>query len=153
MGTNARKKEVRLCSNDAVPILRRFRFSTGDEGGAVGTVVLDGPDGNAEKLPAGAIVTRVWREVRVAATSGGAATVAVGTTSSGATFDAASAYTDNDLDTVGTVALLSSTPYKVGAADEDVTATIATAALTAGEFDLIVEMIPPNAGPKFVARS
>lgn len=152
MATNQRKKEIRYGSNDAAPIIRRFRYSFGDEGGAVGTVTLDGADGNAENLPAGAIVTRVLREVRVAATSGGAATVAVGLTSSGTAFDTASPISDNDLDTVGDVVVLSSTPRKVAASGENVTATIATAALTAGEFDIIVELIPPNAGGAYLAQ-
>lgn len=153
MSTNQRLSLPRLGSNDVNKVSRRFRYSFGDEGGEVGTVTLDGADGKAENLPSGAIVTAVYREVRVAATSGGAATVAVGTSVSGAAFDAASPISDNDLDTVGTVASLTAVlPHKVGAANENVTATIATAALTAGEFDIIVEYIPPNAGAAHAMR-
>jgi hypothetical protein len=151
MSTNKRNKTPKLGSNDCVKIQRRFKYKFGTQGGAIGTVTLPGADGNAERLPPGAIVTSVVREVKVAAASGGSATVAVGTSASGAAFDAASAYTDNDLDTVDTVVQLTAAlPRKVGASGEDVTVTIATAALTAGEHDYIVEYIPPNAGPAYV---
>lgn len=148
MSTNERKKEIVAGSNDSVAIIRKWSYSFADEGGAVGAITLDGADGNAEVIPNGSIITRSWTDVKTAMTSGGAATVALGYTGNDNAFKAATAYNDaayTDVD-----AQTAEVPLKV-TSDVSVLATVATAALTAGAFDVYVEYIPP-AG-KGLARS
>lgn len=139
-----RRSEVLKTEADRVRIERVFRYDFGALGGAQGAVTLVGIDGEAAKLPAGALVHSVTSICRTAATSGGAATIALGYTGSAAAFDAATAYTDNSYDTVGTTDRRSTTPILIGAADVSVLATIADADLTAGVFDVHVEMSVPR---------
>ena len=140
MATNARKKMVRLGSNDRVAVVRKFSYDFGSEGGAVGAITLKGEDNNAEVIPAGAVITRAWTSARTAMTSGGAAPVALGYTGGAANIKAATAF--NDATFVGVDAHTAAIPAAVGAADVSVLATVATAALTAGAFDVFVEYIP-----------
>src|SRR5690242_16595448 len=123
-----------------------FRYDFADHGGAVGAITLDGSNvaGDGVNIPDDALILRAWVECVTAATSGGAATIALGITGNTDALIAATAYTDNKFDTPETVgALTAELPLKVNAAaGVDVIATVATAALTAGAFDVHVEYLP-----------
>lgn len=107
------------------------------QGGAVSAIQLLGPDGKAAVLPKGAIVRDCLIDVLTAPTSGGGATIALGTGQAATDLKAATAigsYTG--LVTcvpVGTAA----TAIKL-TADRTPTATIATAALTAGKINVLI---------------
>lgn len=111
-------------------------------GGAIGSVNLVDDLGNAAKLPLGAIITRTFIDVITAPTSGGSATVAL------------TAQTAGDLKAALAIASLTGLVegLQTGAisaavkltADRQLLATIATAALTAGKFNLFVHYVLGN---------
>lgn len=116
-------------------------YSFAVDGGAVGDIALRG-----QTIPSGAVITDVLIVVGTALTSGGSATVAVKAQSS-ADLNAADAISG---------APWSSTGAKRGDLDADsapilttaertITATVATAALTAGVFDVYVTYVEPSA--------
>lgn len=140
MSTKKRKSKVLAGPNDSVAIVRKFSYDFGSEGGAVGAITLKGENEDTEVIPNGAIITRSWTSIRTAMTSGGLATVALGWTGTAAGLKAATAYNDaayTDVD-----AHSAAIPAKV-TADSSILATVATAALTAGAFDVYVEFVPP----------
>lgn len=117
----------------------RCTYDFAVQGGAVGTVDLVDPDGNDATLPDNAIITRVFIDEVTNVTSGGAATIAIG------------ANTTTDL--LGATAIASFTGIIAGVpddavgnmvkltADRTLTATIATAAVTAGKLEIFVEYV------------
>lgn len=116
-----------------------FEYDFAALGGAAGALTLTLPSaGGALTIPDNAIVTNAWIECITAATSGGAATIALGITGNTDCLIAATAYTDNMFDTPDTVvALTNELPLKTSAA-VSVLATIAGADLTAGKFRIHV---------------
>lgn len=107
-------------------------------GGAVGAVTLrDAVTGGSAVLPKGALVRDCVIDVVTAPTSGGSATIALGTGQATTDLKAATAIATY-------TALLACVPVGTAAtaikltADRTMSATIATAALTAGKFYVVV---------------
>ncbi len=107
------------------------------QGGAVGTVSLLGPDGKAAVLPKGAIVRDCLIDVLTAPTSGGSPTIALGTGQTGTDLKAATAIASYTGLVVCIPIGTAATAIKL-TADRTSTATIATAALTAGKFNVLI---------------
>ena len=116
-----------------------YDFAT--DGGAVGAIVLRG-----DKVPSGAIVLSTLIKVESNVTSGGAATVSLGIGSATDVRAAATLATAPSLAAAATLngAITRNTAPGVLTEDEDVTATVAVAALTAGRFSVLVEYIEPH---------
>lgn len=143
MSTNRRKSKVNLGSNEVVPVVVKAAYDFASEGGTIGAITLKGEDNEAVKIPAGALITRVWKNIRTTLASSGAATLMLGTSGDTDAFIAATAF-DNAAN-VGLDAHSAAVPQKVGAGgDVSLVATIAGADLTAGAFDLYVEYLPPR---------
>lgn len=117
-------------------IVAEYSFAT--DGGAVGDITLRG-----DTLPSGAHVTDVLILTETAITSGGAATVALKSEGAadlqsaaaitGAPWNAAGSYRGDKFDAEAT--LVKTT------ADRAIVATVATAALTAGKFKVVVKYL------------
>jgi hypothetical protein len=110
-------------------------------GGAVGSVNLLDCDGKAATLPKGAIITMCIIDIITTFTSGGSATVALGSGVATNDLKAATAfgsYTAGLLTGIQTGA--TSTAIKL-TADGTMSATIAVAALTAGKCNVVVEYV------------
>lgn len=106
------------------------------DGGAVGTITLRG-----DTLPAGAIAVDSLIDVDTVVTSGGAATVAIGFEAATNIRAAATLSTAPALDATGPKrsAVLTATAAPVETTQaRAITATVATAALTAGKFSVLV---------------
>lgn len=105
-------------------------------GGAVSTITLTG-----DTIPAGALITDCTLIVDTPPTSGGAATVALKVDD--ATLDAAVAISGAPYSTAGTkkVDHTRAAAPVIPTAQGGITATVATAALTAGVFRVIVEYV------------
>lgn len=107
------------------------------DGGAVGDIALRG-----DTLPSGAIIVDAYLHVDTAVTSGGAGTVAI-KVESAADIAAAAAVSGAPWSSTGAkraTFTATTAPVKTTAA-RSITATVATAALTAGKFSVIVEYI------------
>jgi hypothetical protein len=112
------------------------------DGGAVSTITLRAApgDGAGNEIPAGAVILGGYVEVDTELTSGGAATVAVNSQAAGDLI-AAAAVSGAPWSTTGRKSV---TPAFTGATTVKTTATrrlaitIATAALTAGKFRVVV---------------
>ena len=113
----------------------KFTYDFSVAGGAIGVIALTDDRGNAQQLPDNAVVVSSHVEVLTGVTSAGAATVAFGIGGTPALFLAATGKASLGAG----VALLGehSTPAKLPA-DRRVIATVATAALTAGKFNVWV---------------
>lgn len=119
----------------------RGDYSFATDGGAVSTIALTG----STFIPSGAIITGGFIEVTTTLTSGGAATIAVGveTTTDIVTAVAVASWTagrKNILPALTSGALTAATTVKTTAA-RDISVTIATAALTAGVFKVVLYYI------------
>ena len=116
--------------------LYRGDYSFAADGGAVGTIALSGTTG----IPSGSIILAAYIEVTAALTSGGAATVALQVESAG-DVQAAAAISGAPWSTTGvklsSARTFAAAPVKTTAA-RDISAVIATAALTAGAFRVYV---------------
>lgn len=119
----------------------KFTYDFAVHGGAVGTIAVAASD----PIPSGAIVVDAFLNVLTVPTSGGAATIALGVQAAGDLL-AAAAIAGAPWSTTG---LKSLTPAFTGATAIALTAarslivTVATAALTAGKFDVQVLWIEP----------
>jgi hypothetical protein len=114
-----------------------YDFAT--DGGAVGTITLRG-----DKIPSGARVLSAYIDVKTQVTGGAGATVSLGIESAADVRAAATLATAPKLDTVGTPVSAVTNPSTAAVkttADRDVVATVAVAALTAGQFSVLVEYI------------
>jgi hypothetical protein len=128
---------------------KRFLYDFATQGGAVGTQALVDEQGNPAVLPLGSVVMSVMVDMITAVTSGGAATVAIGCNGTtdllGATAKASlasglvagvpvmsAATAVKVVSGSGTAATITRKNFSV--VGQAVTATIATAALTAGRF-------------------
>jgi hypothetical protein len=116
----------------------RGRYDFAVDGGAVGTITI-----TAEKIPANAIILGGVVEVDTAVTSGGSATVAVQVEGAG-DIVAAAAVSGAPWSTTGRKSVV---PAFTGATSvkttvvRDIAIVIATAALTAGAFDVYLAYI------------
>jgi hypothetical protein len=112
--------------------LIKASYSFAANGGAVGTLSL------SESVPQGAVILGGWVDVTTAVTSGGAATVAV-TVESAGDIVAAAAVSGAPWSTTGRKSVIpvftGATTVKTTAA-RTISVVIATAALTAGVFDV-----------------
>ncbi len=117
------------------------QYSFAVDGGAVGDIALRG-----EKIPSGAIITDVLIKVGTALTSGGSATVAL-KAESAADLNAADAYGGAPWSSTGVKRgdLDADTAPVLTTAERTITATVGTAALTAGVFDVFVTYVEPSA--------
>lgn len=118
-------------------------YSFATDGGAVGDITLRG-----DTIPSGAIITDALIHVDTALTSGGAATVAI-KTEGAADINAADAISGVPWSTTGAKRgdfTATTAPIKTTAA-RSIVATVATAALTAGKFTVVIEYVEVVAGP------
>lgn len=118
-----------------------YKYDFATDGGAIGAITLRG----VGKLAAKNALFYAGTWVNTALTSGGSATVSIGCAGSAANLLAATAI--GTMGTAGGHALIPiqatpSTWVDSGSTDQDVTITIATAALTAGSFTLVIFGIP-----------
>ncbi len=114
------------------PAVGLYEFAL--DGGAVGDIVLRG-----DTLPSGAIIVDALIHVDTAVTSGGSATLAI-KTEGAADINAADAVSGAPWSTTGAKRAdftATTAPIKTTAA-RSITATVATAALTAGKFTVVV---------------
>jgi hypothetical protein len=114
-------------------------------GGAVGLVNLKTDAGVNAVLPSGAVVTGGFIKTRTTLTSGGSATVAIGLVST-TDVKAATAfgtYSSTGTGIIATVPVQTAATMIVATSDLPITATIATAAVTAGIFDVYLTYVMP----------
>lgn len=107
------------------------------DGGAVGDITLRG-----DSLPSGAIILDAFLHVDTAVTSGGAGTVAI-KVEGAADINAADAVSGAPWSTTGAKRCdftATTAPVKTTAA-RNIVATVATAALTAGKFSVVIEYV------------
>lgn len=108
-------------------------------GGAVGTVNLLDPSGNAATLPDKAIVTQVYIDEVTNVTSGGSATIAIGLNTTTDLIGATAIASFTGI-IAGTPTGTAATMVKATAA-RTITATIGTAAVTAGKLEVFIEYV------------
>lgn len=120
------------------PKYLKFQYDFADLGGAEGAITLTADDDAALTIPDNAVITRVTLSALTSATSGGAATIALGYTGATTAFLSATAYNNGEF-TAGAVTAL--TAAHKTTAQVSVIATVAGAALTAGKFNVFVEYI------------
>lgn len=125
-----------------LPILvARVKYDFDVDGGAVGTINLM----PAAVLPSGAVILGVFANVTTVPTSGGAATISIGSEAA-ADLQAAAAISGAPWSTTGFKALTktwATAPIKLTAA-RNPSIAIATADLTAGVFQVVVFYLPPG---------
>lgn len=121
---------------DAV-LTARAHYDFAVDGGTVGDIALRG-----EKIPSGAVITDVLIHVDTAPTSGGAATVAI-KSESAADLQSAAAISGAPWSTTGAKrgTLDADQPPVKTTAERTITATVATAALTAGKLSVLVTYV------------
>lgn len=136
-GTAYKYQLGNLLSNKLGCVVGTYDFSK--QGGAVGSFSLKDKDGKTVKLPSNALVLNAFAVVRTAVISGGSATIAL-TLESAADMLAATAISSfsaaakvQGIPDFGTLA-----DSVLTTAERTLTATVATAALTAGKFDVYV---------------
>lgn len=108
-------------------------------GGAVSTINLKDEDGKDAVVPNKAIITSVFIDTLTAPTSGGAATIALGANST-TDLKAATAIASYTGIIAGVPVGTAATAVKL-TNDRTITATVATAALTAGKIYVLIEYI------------
>ena len=115
----------------------RAHYDFAVDGGAVGDIALRG-----EKIPSGAVITDVLIKVDTGLTSGGAATVAL-KAESAADLNAADAISGAPWSAAGVKRgdLDADTAPVLTTAERTITATVATATLTAGKFSVLVTYV------------
>lgn len=115
----------------------RAQYDFAVDGGTVGDIALRG-----DKIPSGAIITDVLLVVDTIVTSGGAATVAI-KAESAADLNAADAVSGAPWSSTGVKRgdLTATTAPVRTTAERTITATVATAALTAGKFSVLVDYL------------
>ena len=121
----------------------RARYSFAADGGAVGTINLF----PASILPSGAVILGGFIDVVTPPTSGGAATIALTTGESAGDLQAAAGIDGAPWSTAGRKSIVpaftGATSIKLTAA-RNIRAVIATAALTAGVFDVYLVYLETN---------
>lgn len=122
--------------NASAPKHLTFLYDFSVDGGAIGAITLKDNDGNAQGIPANALITNAYISVEQDVTSAGSATVAFGVVANTDAFKAATAKATLVTDYV--VQGANDLPLKYSG---DVIATVATAALTGGKFRIFVEYL------------
>lgn len=120
-------------------MVARSKYDFAVDGGAVGDINL------GISLPSGALVLAAFVNVTTVLTSGGAATVALKSEAAG-DLQSAAAISGAPWSTTGWKAgtkTYATAPVKL-TADRNIAATVATAALTAGVFEVLVFYLPPG---------
>lgn len=117
--------------------IARAHYDFAVDGGTQGDIPLRG-----DKIPQGAIITDALVYVETPPASGGAATVAI-KTESAADINAADAISGAPWSTTGAkrADLTATTAPVLTTAERTITATVGTAALTAGKFSVLVEYV------------
>jgi len=121
-----------------LPKTLEFQYDFADLGGAAGALTLTDASDGAQTIPDNAVIRSVTLDALTTATSGGSATIALGYTGATTAFIAATAYNNGEFDAGACTALTAA--HKTTAA-VSVIATVATADLTAGKFNVYVEYI------------
>lgn len=122
------------------PILARAHYDFAVQGGAVGTIALLG----ALAIPAKSMIMGGFVRVTTLLTSGGAGTAAIQVESAG-DMVAAAAVSGAPWSTTGTKAIIpvyTAATMVLTTAARDISLVIATAALTAGVFDVYLVYVP-----------
>lgn len=114
-------------------------YSFAVQGGAIGTISLKDGDGQVLKLPANALIKNVVIDVITSPTSGGSATIAVTAVSSG-DLKAATAVASFTGKLQGIPDNVVANMIKLSS-EKTISIAIATAALTAGKFNVLVEYV------------
>ncbi len=118
----------------------KCKYSFASQGGAVSTILLLDENGDAALLPDKAIITDVYLDIITACVSaGGTGTIALNANSAGDLLAAVDADTLSGI-AAGIPAGTAATSVKLTAARQ-IALAIATAALTAGVFDVYVEFV------------
>lgn len=117
----------------------RATYDFAVQGGAIGTVNLKDSDGNDATLPIGAIITQVYIDEVTNVTSGGSATIAFGANTTTDLIGATAIASFTGI-IAGTPTGTAATMVKLTAA-RTLTATIGTAAVTAGKLNVFVEYV------------
>ena len=115
--------------------VKKFTYDFAVAGGVISSIALTDDRGNVQTLPDNAVIISSHVEVLTGVTSSGAATVAFGITGSLTLFLAATGKAA--LGAGVTLLGENSTPTKL-TVEKNVTATIASSALTAGKFNVWV---------------
>lgn len=120
-------------------MVARCKYDFAVDGGAVGAITL------GAAIPSGALVIGATARVTTAVTSGGAGTLALHVEGAG-DIQAAAAVSGAPWSTTGFKALTKTfaTAPILATAERNITATVATAALTAGVVEVLVFYLPPN---------
>lgn len=117
---------------------QEYEYDFSVDGGSVGSITLSSKAGKAG-LPLNAVITDIAILCTASFTSGGAATVSVGNSSSATAYSAATAIAGM---TSGALVTSTGVPNVVGAANEqDVKVAIAVAALTAGSLKVMIQYV------------
>lgn len=129
---------TKLVRQSKLVMIGTYDFSV--SGGAVGVISLLDCNSRAATLPKGAIITSAYIDVLTAPTSGGSATIAVGTGQAANDLKAALAIASYTGIVAGIPVGSAATAVKL-TADGQLQISIATAALTAGKLNVIVEFM------------
>lgn len=116
----------------------KFQYDFADLGGAQGAITLTDDADAALTIPDNAVIVRAYVEALTSPTSGGAATIKLGVTGDDDCFIAATAFDNGEFDLTVNTEMTAGIPVKTTAA-VSVLATVATADLTAGKFNIWVE--------------
>lgn len=123
-------------------MVAQYDFANVNQGGAIGAITLiDQNTGKAAQLPKGAVISFALIHILTTLTSGGSATIAVGTGQAANDLKAATAVASYSAGLLAAVPVESAATAIIMAADGTMSMTIATAALTAGKFNVLVEYI------------
>jgi hypothetical protein len=120
------------------PKALKFQYDFADLGGAQGAITLTDDADDAQTIPDNALILRAYIEGVTSSTSGGSATVKLGITGDDDAFIAATAFDNGEFDAGVLTELSAGIPIKTSAA-VSVLATIATADMTAGKYNIWVE--------------
>lgn len=118
----------------------KFQYDFADLGGATGALTLTDENNNALTLPDNACIARAYVESLTTGASSGSATIKLGFTGDDDAFIAATAMNHATYTAEGVTELTAGIPVKTSA-EVSVLATVATAALTAGKFNVYVEYV------------
>ena len=123
--------------SNAVKFLK-FQYDFDDLTGAQGAITLTDEDDAAQTIPDNACIVQAYVEGLASSTSGGSATYKLGISGDDDCFIAATAFNNGEFDAEALTELSAGIPLKTTAA-VSVLATIATADITAGKFNVRVE--------------
>jgi hypothetical protein len=133
---------TKLVRQNKIVMIGYYDFATDATKGAVGTILLNDCNGRPATLPKGAIITSTYIDVITAPTSGGSPTIAFSSGVTAADLKAATAIASLGVGVVAGIQVgVAANALKLTADSLAMSIAIATAALTAGKFNVIVEML------------